>query len=435
MPCICGVASSKPVRIGEYLRTIIAHETSHEAVPEVAGLVGDTSFSGKGSSVAVPAQRALCGVVRIGSGPLSDGVLTDPPTCRSDLLDVSRRFLLEQLPAASSQAPLFGSTILSCPDGMVVGRDPLGTRPLFVARRDVVAVCSNPRAIAGLGLGVPSRHPPSRMVHLGSGRQIGLRFQPRAWRCTGSSSTRAFIEALRRAIQPIPAPRAVFFSGGIDSLILAKISEQLGDTTCIAAGIRGCRDLSRAECAASSLSSPLETVNIAVETIGRDVEFLSEVTCGETPMNLAIALPLLHAANRARELGIGTAICGQGADELFGGYKRYLSDPEPQLSMLRDLLHLHSRGMDSCTLAVRSRGVDIFLPYLDEDVLGIGLSLPLDMKIRNGKRKVLLREVGLELGLDERDVSVEKCAIQYGSGVGKHVAKILRGDRCDKSRS
>jgi len=435
MPCICGVASSKPVRIGGYLREMIASEVSSQAVSEVAGLVGDASFAGEHSAVRLPTQRALFGVAMIGRGPMLDSFLMDPSSCRSDLLDVSRGFLLGQLPASPSEAPLFGTAILGWPDRMVVGRDPLGTRPLFVAGKDVVAVCSDPRAIAGLGLGAPSCLAPSGLVDLPSGGQVGLRFRPKAWDGTRGSSTRDLIAALRKAIQPIPSPRAVFFSGGIDSLILAKISEQLGETTCITAGLSGCRDLARAESAASNLSSPLETVLIAPEAIRKDVEFLSEADFAETPMNLAIALPLLHAATKARELGIDTAICGQGADELFGGYRRYLSDPRPQASMLGDLLHLHSRGMDSCTLAVRSRGVEIFLPYLDEDVVGIGLSLPLDMKIRNGRRKVLLRDAGLELGLAERDVSAEKCAIQYGSGVNRHVARVLRVCRRDRSRS
>jgi len=435
MPCICGVASSRPVRIGRYLREMIAFEASHQAAPEVAGLVGDTAFAGEDPSVRVPMQRALFGVARIGRGLMLDDVLTDPPSFRSDLLDASRGFLLAQLPPSPSGAPLFGSAILGWSDEMVVGRDPLGTRPLFVARKGVVAVCSDPSAIAGLGLGTPDRLAPSRMVHLGSGRQVDLEFQPKVGHWTRESSTEHLIVSLKRAIEPLPTPRAVFFSGGIDSLILAKISEQLGDTTCITAGMEGCKDLARAESAADNLSSPLETVRIAPETIRHDVRFLSELTWGETPMNLAIALPLLHAATRARELGIDTAICGHGADELFGGYKRYLSDPDPQGSMFRDLLRLHSRGLDSSTLTVRSRGVDVFLPYLDEDVVGIGFSLPLDRKVCNGQRKVLLREAGLELGLAERDVSIEKCAIQYGSGVSKHVGRVLRGCRRDKSRA
>ncbi len=428
MPWICAAASSRPIRIADYLGRMITARTIRPRTSDVTGFIGDLCFSGDDSSIELPNELASFGAVRIGGGPMFGRLLMDAPTCRSDLLELSRVFLTERLLAPGPDAPLFGAAINSCGNGMIAGRDALGTRPFFVTRNaDITAVCTEPGAVSALGIGPPGRFPPSRVMELNTARQVDLPVAPKGCRPDPASTPVVdLIACLKRAIRALPTPRAVLFSGGIDSLLLAKISEQEGDTVCITAGLKGCKDLARAQRASSNLSSPLETVEIAPGRIPKEVAFISEVMRAENALNVSIALPLLHASTKAHELGIHTAICGQGADELFGGYKRYLSDPAPEQSMLRDLLQLHARGLETCTLAVRSAGVELFLPYLDEDVVRLALSLPLEMKIRNGQRKVLLRDAGLELGLAEGDVFAEKCAIQYGSGVSRHVLGLLR---------
>jgi asparagine synthase (glutamine-hydrolysing) len=143
-------------------------------------------------------------------------------------------------------------------------------------------------------------------------------------------------------------------------------------------------------------------------------------------MQVAIALPILHAARAAAEMGLGTAIAGHGADELFGGYHRYISEPDPRESMLGDLFDLHFRGMDLCDLASRGAGVEIFSPFLDQSVIELALSLDTKHLIGPSGRKILLRKAGKKLGLSELSIKSPKCAIQYGSGVNKHVLRVVR---------
>ncbi len=426
MPSLFALVSPAPAPLGDLLSTMIASRPCQKDMP-VEGFVGDAFFSGKVRSISIPRVKTRYGVAQVGGIPDIGDVFVDAPTSRPELLDAGRL-----LPELWNRKParewlLFGSTIYRTPEGLVVGRDRLGTRPLFQGSGNITGFCSEPYALSCTGFRNVTPFGPSRLYWTNLGKTLSLTSQTSPVPTPAETPTVGeLIEALSAAIRPLPSPRVVFFSGGIDSLILAKISEQLGETILISAGVEGCKDIIRAESAASSLSSPLEKVHIPLESIARDLVRLPRIIGTGKSMNLAIALPILHAAAKAYELGVESAITGQGADELFGGYNRYLSDPDPGMSMYKDLIDLHSRGMDSCDLAARAKGVDLFLPYLDETVLQRSLSLPVHMKIKDGVRKVILRRIGLELGLPPRDVSAKKCAIQYGSGVNKHISRILK---------
>ncbi len=423
---ICAVLSRNPIPLREHLVRMIECLCLPGEAP-VSGCVGDVPFRGRMGRVSVPDSISTSAIAQVGGDPHPD-IIMDSPTFRPEGLEMSRSFLSNWPTKISGSAPLFGSAIVSSTGSLAVCRDPLGTRPLFMSRGEVMAFASEPASLQNIELGPIEAFPPAQLLMPESGAHIPLRMRiPREYSKVDKRVVLPkLVEALHDSIKSLPFPRALFFSGGIDSLVLAKVCEELDDTILITAGLEGCKDIERAKEAASSLSTPLEIVIISVEGMTEDIDLLSRMLANTDPMNLAVALPILHAAKRARELGFKIAVAGQGADELFGGYHRYLSDPYPSASMLKDLTDLHSRGMDSFHLATRSQGLDLHLPYLDETFLQSAISMPQDQKIGGGIRKLVLREIGLELGLNEQDVATRKRAIQYGSGVNKHVIKALK---------
>lgn len=60
------------------------------------------------------------------------------------------------------------------------------------------------------------------------------------------------------------------------------------------------------------------------------------------PMNLAIGIPLYFATKLAKEDRCKLLLSGQGADELFGGYFKYLKNPE---TMEKDLAELGEKNL------------------------------------------------------------------------------------------
>ena len=423
MPTLLAVASPKK-DAGRHLIRLI-HLAANSPDDPVTIITKRGTTYGRVSSISI-AER--------GDGALVAAVGKRHPIAnRTILIDQPARAAVSQASTGNefpnSLGRVFGVAVGITSQGLVAARDSIGSRPLFLSRNGGEVLSSDPHALKAFGGGRIEIFPAHTAQFFGEGRLVRIP-PPEPPKYPG---TQTAVELLRRylasSLDSIPIPRAVFFSGGIDSLILAKISEELGETVLLVAGIEGSKDISRAESAARQLKSPLEKIVIHPDELEDRVRRISEATGATDPLRISITIPLAYAAQRAAQIGITSAACGQGADELFGGYMKYLNSAEPQKHMYNDLLNIGDGGLVHCDLATRNEGVDIFFPFLDERVVALGLSAPMDEKIFNGARKVILRRLALHLGINRSLAQVKKCAMQYGSGVNKYVLRIVRKHR------
>jgi asparagine synthetase B (glutamine-hydrolysing) len=71
----------------------------------------------------------------------------------------------------------------------------------------------------------------------------------------------------------------------------------------------------------------IEQVNLFEE---RNVEEIASKVVNlveePNPVKIAIGVPFYWAAEKTAEAGLKVLLAGQGADELFGGYQRYVND-------------------------------------------------------------------------------------------------------------
>jgi asparagine synthase (glutamine-hydrolysing) len=124
-------------------------------------------------------------------------------------------------------------------------------------------------------------------------------------------------------------------------------------------------------------------------------------------------------------------LAGQGADELFGGYFRYLHTVTLAEDMGRDFLAL-PRQLSRDQAVASLFGAFFSLPYLDCRVVAAARAIPLGELIREGIRKKPLREAAAR-HLPAAIAWYEKKAMQYGSGVMKEMEKLAsqRGHKKD----
>jgi hypothetical protein len=115
---------------------------------------------------------------------------------------------------------------------------------------------------------------------------------------------------------------------------------------------------------------------------------------------------------------------GQGADELFGGYRRYLETATLADDLARDIAGLEAQATRDQSVAALF-GVYLSMPYLDMRVVRAALAIPAGEKVRDGKRKVPLRRVA-ERHLPAEIAWHEKKAMQYGSGIWKVLQRLAR---------
>ncbi|MGB9175283.1 MAG: asparagine synthase C-terminal domain-containing protein [Methanoregula sp.] len=209
-------------------------------------------------------------------------------------------------------------------------------------------------------------------------------------------------------------------SGGVDSTLVARLARR----ECVAVGLAGSHDLRQARHAADALGLACTTVTITPA----DIEDALPAVIGAIPkkdtMSTSIALTQYFIARSAAEQGYRRIITGQGADEIFGGYSRYLETTSLGADLERDFAGLEQQAARDQAVAAL-HGTYLSMPYVDYRVVRAARAIPPGEKVQGGHRKVPLRVVA-ERHIPAEFAWYEKKAMQYGSGVWKELQRLAR---------
>jgi asparagine synthase (glutamine-hydrolysing) len=235
-------------------------------------------------------------------------------------------------------------------------------------------------------------------------------------------------EAIVTAVDLRSDEGVVAFSGGVDSGLIAHLAR----LPCVTVGIEGSHDIAWATKAARALELDLEIVTPTEEEIEEKLAQVVRVIPDPTnPVDAAIATTLAFAAAWAGEHGHTRVLAGQGADELFGGYARYLSSPDLAADLERDFADLGRQGARDQAVAAL-HGVYFSMPYLDTRVVRAARVIPADERVRGGVRKHPLRVVA-ERHIPAEIARADKKAMQYGSGIWRTIQRLTRRNGYKKS--
>ena len=219
---------------------------------------------------------------------------------------------------------------------------------------------------------------------------------------------------------------AILFSGGLDSSLLAKICLDTGlKPTLISVYMRGSIDAEHTKNAKKNFDTPYIEKHIDTSEVNTYTKEVVELIGGENFIDVSIGVPLYAGFKQALESGFKAVMVGQGADELFLGYHRYLRMGRDERASANRFDVENINIQRDITLA-GAFGLTLIAPYFDEAVVKFGLTIPVENKIKNRVRKHVLREVAKKRGLPEIIWSREKKAIQYSTGVDKVVRKVLK---------
>jgi len=242
---------------------------------------------------------------------------------------------------------------------------------------------------------------------------------------------------VRFAIAPDPAPSSLeeaivtaiklrsdegitALSGGVDSSLVAALAGR----DCVSVGLPGSHDLARARQAAELLGLSCTEVEITPEDIESALPSVIAAIPRKDPVNTSIAVTLYFVAQWAGEHGYQRILAGQGADELFGGYSRYLASPTLEEDLARDVAGLELQAARDQAVAAL-HGTYLSMPYLDIRVMRAAAAIPAQEKVCNGQRKIPLRAVA-ERYIPQELAGYRKKAMQYGSGVWGVLKKLAR---------
>lgn len=234
-------------------------------------------------------------------------------------------------------------------------------------------------------------------------------------------------EAIVTAIRLRSDEGVTALSGGVDSTLIAAIAER----PCVAVGIEDSHDLARARHAAEFLNLSCEYVTITPNAVEEALAAVIPVIPARDPVNVSIAATMYFVASYAQEQGYTRILAGQGADELFGGYSRYLVSTDLAATFAEDFQSLPLQGARDQAVAGLF-GAYLSMPYLDVRVVRAAMAISPTDKVAGGIRKRPLREVAARyIPADIADY--DKKAMQYGTGVWKVIRHLARHNGYNRS--
>jgi asparagine synthase (glutamine-hydrolysing) len=327
---------------------------------------------------------------------------------------------------------------------VVVGRDAVGTYPLYYGEnQDIYAFSSERKALWKVGINSAKSFPPGHYAAVNKGRlhinTATAITQPPLKRLDMRAAAKKLENNLLRSVRERISDVnevAVAFSGGIDSSIIAFLAKVCNvDAHLIYAGLDLPREQIFAENAAEALDLPFSreryTIDDVEETLPQALWLIEE----PNPVNASIAIPMFWVAEQSSKLGLPVLMTGQGGDELFGGYKRYLDDYAQNglMGLQKRLFHdvtlspelNYQRDSQICSF----HGVELRLPFADWETIQLALSFPPNLKIFSHQdilRKRVLRYMATEIGIPRFITEKSKKAIQYTSGVTQAIKRLAK---------
>ncbi len=325
--------------------------------------------------------------------------------------------------------------ILQTSNGAIIARDSLGIRPLYIARSGkALFLATEVKSLTAIGIAVWNTFPLGTVLRydqLSSKKYTfsSIDFSKTEVPQTSQGLLSLIESSVRTRASYIGRTVAIAFSGGIDSVLIASLLSRFCKVHPICVSVADSPDEINAKKAAAMLGLDLDLVRIENAMLPHIIKDVSRLIESEGAMNLSIGIVLHEAAKRAHENGFSHIFLGQLADELYGGYSRYLSLTNNsellRRTLYEDVANAHVGNFERDDKAT-APFVRTIVPYAYLPLVKFSLSIPLDSKIdpQNGQRKKCLREAALLADVPQQLALQDKKAMQYGSGVQKLVTKL-----------
>ena len=218
------------------------------------------------------------------------------------------------------------------------------------------------------------------------------------------------LEAAVKAQLMSDVPYGVLLSGGLDSSIIAAITQKYSKKRVetdskesawwpqlhsFAVGLEGSPDLIAAQKAADYIGTVHHEVHF---TIQEALDALPDVIYHIETYDITTvraSTPMYLLARVIKSMGIKMVLSGEGSDELFGGYLYFHKAPNAQEfheELVRKMSKLHLYDCLRANKSLMAWGVEGRVPFLDKDFIDIAMGLnPTDkmsIRLSDGKQRM-----------------------------------------------
>jgi asparagine synthase (glutamine-hydrolysing) len=209
-----------------------------------------------------------------------------------------------------------------------------------------------------------------------------------------------------------------YLSGGLDSSVMAALARpHVKRLWTVAAGVAGAPDLAYAREVADFIKSDHTEVIVTFEDMLRVLPDVIWHLESFDALLVRSSIMQYFASQQIRQYST-EAFSGEGGDKLFAGYA-YLKDlPRERLDAeLIDITNrFHNTALQRVDRCLTAYGLRAHVCFLDMDAVELAIQIPIDLKLRGGVEKWILREAVSDI-LPERVLRRTKAKFWEGAGV------------------
>ena len=339
--------------------------------------------------------------------------------------------------------------VLATSERIVAARDPLGIKPLYMARiGNGVAFASELKAFDGIETDTIEAIPPGGLFDSAGGPRRWYRIphgaaQPEADLSVEATATelRLLMEEAVRKWMVADVEVGCFLSGGLDSSIIAALAARHAPyrLKTFSVGAEGSPDLLAARRVADHIGSQHFEYAFGPDDVAKVLpKVIYHLESADIDL-VRSAIPTHFAARLARR-HVKAVLTGEGADELFAGYAyhhAYVDRPrELAEELTRSLAAMHNINLQRVDRITMGESLEARTPFLNRDLIEFAQSVPATLKLRRtepGARestgptteKWILRRACADL-LPDEFVWRKKAQFDEGSGTVDMLVRALQ---------
>ncbi|MGZ5489693.1 MAG: asparagine synthetase B family protein [Nitrososphaeraceae archaeon] len=325
-------------------------------------------------------------------------------------------------------------------------RDRLGIRPLYYGQNDnVLGFASERKGLWQIGIREPTFSLlPGHCVILSDKISSPIKiaeppvnFSNKPTLTNLHDAVSAYKKALYNSIKKRSQDLSrigIIFSGGIDSVLVAKITKELvPNVTCYTSGIAGSNDIKFSKVIADELDLNLKINELDIKDIENMLPSILNIIETTNSTQAEVSIPIYGALKLAAKDGLRVVFTGQGADELFAGYPWYVQifakygSKKLKEYMIQDLLLLYKETLEREDKLAMSNSIEMREPFLDSEIVRTATNIDLNLNLADGNDifgKRVHRELAIHVGIPKYIAYREKQAAQHGAGIHGILSKI-----------